>query len=194
APEVIAEGEDKIAAFFKHEFIIVANLNRYVGERGRELMLIGYPGLKPPDASHVETAAISNADEMHTFDKKLLDMNGLVDRADGTKLKICKPDVGDPLPLLQAAAQKHLEVPSDDEPSDESTFDTAPDEDIAEAQDETGAIVRATGAVGANEIRGCSEEASESPHETEDSEEKREAVAGPSLAPLLPNKPEDLGG
>jgi predicted nucleic acid-binding protein len=75
SPEVRAEGEDKIAAFFEHEFIIVANLDRYVGERGRELMLMGQAGLKPPDASHVATAAISNANEMHTFDKKLLDLD-----------------------------------------------------------------------------------------------------------------------
>ena len=123
SPEVRAEGEDKIAAFFEHEFIIVANLDRYVGERGRELMLMGQAGLKPPDASHVATAAISNANEMHTFDKKLLDLDGLVTKADGTKLKICKPDVGDLPPLLQVTTREHIEEPSDDEPFDEGDAD-----------------------------------------------------------------------
>ena len=139
SPEVRTEGEDKIAAFFEHEFIIVANLDRYAGERGRELMLMGYAGLKPPDASHVATAAISNADEMHTFDKKLLDLDGMVTKADGTKLKICKPDVGELPPLLQVTTREHVKEPSDDEPSDEGEDDPESEKDSAEAPDDTGA-------------------------------------------------------
>ena len=40
---------------------------------------------------------------MHTFDDKLLGLDGLIDKLDGTKLKICKPDPGGPAaPLLEA--------------------------------------------------------------------------------------------
>lgn len=57
-----------------------------------------------PDAVHVATAAISpGIEEMHTFDDRLLALNGAIDKADGTKLKICKPDAGAPAaPLLEA--------------------------------------------------------------------------------------------
>jgi hypothetical protein len=39
--------------------------------------------------------------EMHTFDRKLLDLDGLLAMADGSKLKICKPDPGGSLPLFE---------------------------------------------------------------------------------------------
>lgn len=97
---VVAEGDSKIAAFFEHPHIEMVNLDRFVGERARELMLAGHPGLKPPDATHVATAALGNVDEMHTFDDKLLNLTGKIFRADGAYLKICKPDAGGPMPLL----------------------------------------------------------------------------------------------
>jgi hypothetical protein len=46
------------------------------------------------------------AAEMHTFDGKLLAMDGLVDKPDGSKPKTCKPGQGGPpLPLLQLVAK-----------------------------------------------------------------------------------------
>lgn len=103
-PNVKSESVDRIAAFFEHDFVLLANLDRFAGERGRELMLAGYSKLKPPDAAHIATAAITNVDEMHTFDDRLLDLHGLIDKANGEKLKICKPDVGPALPLFPPAA------------------------------------------------------------------------------------------
>ena len=83
---------------------LITNLDRMVAERGRELM-IAYGSLKPPDAVHIATAAVSpGVEEMHTFDDRLLKLDGLIDKADGTKLKICKPDAGaPPAPLLETA-------------------------------------------------------------------------------------------
>jgi hypothetical protein len=73
-----------------------------VGERARVLMTSGFAGLKPPDAIHVATAALSGVEEMHTFDGALLALNGEIDKSVGTKLKICKPDPGGPpAPLLE---------------------------------------------------------------------------------------------
>ena len=103
AKEVKAEGNSKIADFFEHPHILMANLDRFVGEEARKLMLAGHPGLKPADASHVATAALQNVDEMHTFDKKLLDLDGKIDRLDGAKLRICKPDAGKDTPLFNQA-------------------------------------------------------------------------------------------
>jgi len=94
---------DKLADFFENDYILITNLDRMVAERGRELM-VRHPGLKPADAVHVATAAVSpGVEEMHTFDDRLLGLNGAVDKADGSKLKICKPDAGaPPAPLLEA--------------------------------------------------------------------------------------------
>jgi predicted nucleic acid-binding protein len=94
---------DKLAAFFENDYILLTNLDRMVAERGRELMA-RHPSLKPPDAAHVATAAVSpGVEEMHTFDDRLLGLDGVIDKADGTKLKICKPDAGaPPAPLLEA--------------------------------------------------------------------------------------------
>lgn len=94
---------DKLAAFFENDYILLTNLDRMVAERGRELM-VHHSGLKPPDAVHVATAAVSpGVEEMHTFDDRLLGLDGVIDKANGTKLKICKPDFGAaPAPLLEA--------------------------------------------------------------------------------------------
>ena len=43
---------------------------------------------------------------MHTFDDKLLDLDGLIEMANGLSLKICKPGLGGPaLPLLDNTPQ-----------------------------------------------------------------------------------------
>lgn len=93
---------DKLAEFFENDYILLTNLDRMVAERGRELM-IRFSSLKPPDAVHLATAAVSpGVEEMHTFDDRLLTLDGLIDKADGTKLKIRRPDAGaPPAPLLE---------------------------------------------------------------------------------------------
>lgn len=102
-PGVATKGEDLIASFFEHDFILLANFDRSVGERARQLMMVGYSKLKPPDSAHIATAALVNVDELHTFDKKLLDLDGQIDRKDGKKLKICRPgDTAAAVPLLEA--------------------------------------------------------------------------------------------
>ena len=70
--------------------------------------MVSHSGLKPPDALHLATAAVSpGVEEMHTFDDRLLKLDGLIDKVDGAKLKICKPDVGGPpAPLLEAMRDK----------------------------------------------------------------------------------------
>jgi predicted nucleic acid-binding protein len=105
-PDIKNGNEDKIAAFFENDYILPVNLDRSVGETARHMMMSG-TALKPPDACHVATAAIANAEEMHTFDRGMLNLDGKVDKSDGTKLKICKPDPGGkPAPLLEAMEEK----------------------------------------------------------------------------------------
>jgi predicted nucleic acid-binding protein len=94
---------DKIRDFFENEYIIIIQLDRRLGVLSRDLMQKGYSKLKPLDAVHLASAAVSNADEMHTFDAALLSLDGKVTKVDGTLLKICKPSLGGPsLPLLDS--------------------------------------------------------------------------------------------
>lgn len=94
--------DGKIAAFFENDYIVVVNVDRHTGEIGRRLMLSGYSKLKPADASHLAAAVVTNADEMHTFDERLLNLDGVLNKVDGTKLRICKPSMGGPsLPLWE---------------------------------------------------------------------------------------------
>jgi predicted nucleic acid-binding protein len=95
------QSEDKIALYFENDYILLVNLDRAVGERARSLQMSGFSGLKPQDACHLATAAIANVEERHTFDDRLLNLDGKIEKSDGTKLKICKPDPGGkPAPLL----------------------------------------------------------------------------------------------
>jgi hypothetical protein len=75
-------------------------LGLHAGAPVCQLMLAGYSKLKPPDASHLATALLMSVGEMHTFDDKLIELSGLLDRPDGKKLKICKPSTTDPTPLF----------------------------------------------------------------------------------------------
>jgi predicted nucleic acid-binding protein len=96
---------EDLAAFFEHDYILLVDLDRFSAEKARELMQAGYAGLKPPDAIHLAAALIANVEEMHTFDGALLRLNGVLNKTDGTKLKIVKPDTSVPAPLLEEAAK-----------------------------------------------------------------------------------------
>ncbi|MGB9367253.1 MAG: PIN domain-containing protein [Xanthobacteraceae bacterium] len=110
--ETRTQGETRIAEFFEVDYILTVNVDRAVGERARTLMMSGFSKLKPADACHLAAAALSNAEEMHTFDAKLLVLDGKIDRADGKKLVICKPGTGTkPGGLLEMLEQSSIEVP-----------------------------------------------------------------------------------
>lgn len=105
--ELKAQTEDTIVAYFENDYLLLVNVDSVVGERARGLMMSGIPGLKPPDAVHLATALVSSADAMHTFDDKLLKLDGTIDTPDGKKLTICKPDIAKtPAPLLAALEKK----------------------------------------------------------------------------------------
>lgn len=96
--------EDKIAAYFEHDYILPTPVDRQVGEVARRLMMSNLSGLKPPDAIHIASACVANVREMHTFDDKLLRLNEKIARKDGILLKIVKPNAPlPPAPLLKDA-------------------------------------------------------------------------------------------
>ncbi len=103
-PKAKSSQEDRIAAYFEHEYILGVPVDRVIGENARKLMMSGFSGLKPPDAIHVASAALANVREMHTFDERLLDMSEKVICQDGRILKIVKPNLTlPPAPLLDEA-------------------------------------------------------------------------------------------
>ena len=65
--------------FFENDYIVVVSLDRRVGELGRDLVQRGYSKLKPPDASHFAAAAVACVEEMHTFDDRLLALDGKIE-------------------------------------------------------------------------------------------------------------------
>jgi len=100
-PKIRTSEEDQIGAYFENDYILLMNLDRLVGEHARQLITAGHVGLKPPDAVHVASAVLGQVSELHTFDEKLLRLDGEVVRLDGGKLRICTPDAGGmPPPLL----------------------------------------------------------------------------------------------
>jgi predicted nucleic acid-binding protein len=112
---------DKVKDFFENDYIIIVRLDRELGEAGRELMQRGFPGLKPADATHLASAAMTNAEEMHTFDARLLSFDGKLVRADGTNLRICKPSMGGvPVPLLEGGVTTDDEIAEEETPEDQT--------------------------------------------------------------------------
>jgi predicted nucleic acid-binding protein len=101
--DLLSKDEDKIAAFFENDYLLPVSLDRTVAEKARTLMMSGVANLKPPDACHVATAFVANADELHTFDDKILKLDGKIAKSNGMLLKICKPDASGPTPPLLAA-------------------------------------------------------------------------------------------
>lgn len=89
--QVKREGGDVLADFFRNEYILIVPVDRYVGTLARELMQVGHPGLRPPDAVHLATAVIADAAEFHTFDSALLKLDGKILKPTGGTLKIRKP-------------------------------------------------------------------------------------------------------
>ena len=94
--------DQKVRDFFDNDYILLVNVDKQVGDFARRLMLAGHAGLKPPDALHLATACIANVEAFHTFDDQLLALDGMIDKADGTRLVIKKPAVpAPPAPLLE---------------------------------------------------------------------------------------------
>jgi predicted nucleic acid-binding protein len=93
--------DQRVRDFFDNDYILLVNVDKQIADFARRLMLAGHAGLKPPDVAHLATACIANVDEFHTFDDRLLALDGQIDKADGTRLIVRKPTVpAPPAPLL----------------------------------------------------------------------------------------------
>lgn len=87
-----ADQDKNFEDFILQDFVRLVQVDTDVGVAARRL-LRRFPDLKKPqDAIHAATAALSNVDELHTFDGcDLLLLNGKIPKPDGGFLRICKP-------------------------------------------------------------------------------------------------------
>lgn len=100
-PSVRGTDSDALEDFFRNDYILVVPVDRYVGTLARQLMQGGHAGLRPPDAVHLASAIVAEVSEFHTFDRKLLNLDGQLKRLDGGVLKISKPPLPpQPVPSL----------------------------------------------------------------------------------------------
>jgi predicted nucleic acid-binding protein len=70
APRLGKEKERKIKNFFKHEYIVVVDVDTRTAELAREL--VWDHNVRPKDAIHVATAILRKAEQLDTFDDELL--------------------------------------------------------------------------------------------------------------------------
>ncbi len=100
-PELKADYEKKIADFFKNDFIILRNVDRFVALSAQRL--VWEHNVAPKDAIHVATALHWKIPVLDTFDDGLLGLNGklAIERGNPTSplLQITTPHVPEQLPL-----------------------------------------------------------------------------------------------
>lgn len=108
------ESDKKVDDLFEQDFVQRVEAGVIICRKAR-VLLRQFPTLKKPfDAIHLATAVKHNCDEFYTFDREnLLGLNGLVEREDGTKLIIKKPELQNG-PLWDAAKEKDEEAKKTD--------------------------------------------------------------------------------
>lgn len=80
--------EEKIEAYFEHQWISIVQVDRQVGILARRLLWEN-EHLKTKDAIHAATAVLSKADVLETYDSDLLRLKALAH--DGQNIAIRQP-------------------------------------------------------------------------------------------------------
>lgn len=73
-PRLQRESEDKIRAFFEHDWIAVRDVDRFIAEEAREL--IWSRNVKAKDSIHLATALNLKLSQFDTFDRDLHKLSG----------------------------------------------------------------------------------------------------------------------
>lgn len=104
-PPLRSDQEAQIRAFFENPYILLRALDRRVGEKSREIMR-HVSKIKPKDAAHMASAALSNVSVMHTYDGDLIKASGRIMMANGAPLVVARPNDLRP-PILVAVEPTH---------------------------------------------------------------------------------------
>ena len=95
------ENDKKIDNLFDQDFVYLVQLDTDIARLAKRLLRAHDKLKKPSDAIHLATAVYWNVSQLHTYDSS--DLIGLiVDRADGERLHVCKPDMIDGEDLFNA--------------------------------------------------------------------------------------------
>lgn len=102
SPEIVSDPIDNLASFFERSYILIVPVDLAIGRRAQSMKTSGIVTLKPADTIHLASAQRAKVSELHSFDGKILNLDGQILGAGGAPLKICKPTKGSPLgPLFE---------------------------------------------------------------------------------------------
>ncbi|MDE2814368.1 MAG: PIN domain-containing protein [Gemmatimonadota bacterium] len=102
SPEVRDSPIDHLPSFFERSYILLVPVDMAIARRAQSIQTSGVFNLKPPDAVHLASAQRAAVRELHTFDSRVLDLDGQLAGSDGEQIKICKPTEGTPIgPLFE---------------------------------------------------------------------------------------------
>lgn len=90
--QLTEEIEERLRAFFEHEYIVPVDLNRSVSEYAREL-LWRHTHLRPYDANHLSTACHAGCTIVDAFDNDFIKLNGEFDGFDEQPIRIGPPNL-----------------------------------------------------------------------------------------------------
>ena len=96
SPEVRDSPIDNLPSFFERSYILIVPVDMAIARRAQS-MQVSLSNLKPPDAIHLSSAQRASVCELHTFDKRILDLDGQLAGSSGQNIKICKPTKGSPI-------------------------------------------------------------------------------------------------
>ena len=93
-----SESAARVEAFFRHRWIVVRELDRFIAEDARAL--VWNHNVKPKDAVHLATALKRDVaiEQLDTFDEPLIRLSGTLGEP---PLIIGKPDMAAALPLFE---------------------------------------------------------------------------------------------
>ena len=102
SPEVRDSPMDHLPSFFERSYIFLVPVDMAIARRAQSIQTSGVFNLKPPDAVHLASAQRASVRELHTYDGRVLDLDGQLSGSDGKQIKICKPTEGTPVgPLFE---------------------------------------------------------------------------------------------
>lgn len=107
SPDVKTSPLENLAAFFDRSYFLIIPVDMAIGRQAQSIQVSGLVNVKPPDAIHLASAQKASVKEFHTFDGKILNLDGTLAGTDGKPLKICKPTEGKPLGPLFDEKKKH---------------------------------------------------------------------------------------
>jgi predicted nucleic acid-binding protein len=101
-PKIDASHARKIEAFFRHSWIVVREVDRFIAEDAREL--VWNKNIKPKDAVHLATALRQDVpfDQFDTFDEGLIKLSGTLGNP---PLTIGRPNLPAKLPFEKENAE-----------------------------------------------------------------------------------------